>query len=89
MQPRLPANPATISDTGPRANTWTQETVERKYGGQSLTEDDANQLRRDIDDLRAWDDYERRTSPVREEVKTSLLRFLSMASARKPDGSVE
>lgn len=75
--PRLPSNPMTISDGRERANTWTVETVRKRYGDRILTGQDIAQIRGDLAELKSWDDYERHTCEQREQVKGALQTLLS------------
>jgi hypothetical protein len=73
----LPANPFTLSDTRPQANTWTPDDIDRRYAGCPLNEHTFKMVRRDLAELRAWDDYERATTVERDAVKQSLRRILN------------
>lgn len=75
--PKLPSNPSTISDLRPRANKWTPESVRLKYAGKPLDGDVVTQIHRDLEELAAWDNYERRTSETREATKFALRRLLA------------
>lgn len=72
MTPRLPANPATISDTQPKASTWTAESVWKRYSHRTANADCARDLQIDLREVQAWDNYERSTSERREAVKAML-----------------
>lgn len=71
----LPSNPRTISDGRLRANEWTVDDVRRRHGDMTSS-DAAVRVRQDLDELRAWDDYERATRPGREAVKPALRALL-------------
>lgn len=82
MNPRLPSNPATISDLRPQANTWTPESVRRTYAGKPVTAEVAQQIQRDLDELAAWDNYERQTSETRESTKKALQQLIASSDCR-------
>lgn len=74
--PRLPSNPSAISDLRPQANTWTVASVEAKYAGKALDSQAEAAIQRDLDELRAWDNYERSTASTREAAKQALQKLL-------------
>jgi hypothetical protein len=49
MYSRLPANPTTMSDGRPRANTWTPETVAAKYRDRDRTQGLIDEAHRDLE----------------------------------------
>lgn len=75
--PKLPSNPSTISDLRLKANKWTPESVRLKYASKPLDGEVVAQIRRDLEELASWDNYERRTSETREAVKLALQRLLA------------
>ncbi|MEJ6003702.1 hypothetical protein [Paucibacter soli] len=78
--PRLPSNPFSISDLRPQANTWTAESVEAKYAGKPMDAMATDSIQRDLDEIRAWDNYERCTSPNREAAKQALQALLDRST---------
>lgn len=68
----LPSNPSTVSDTRQQANTWSAQTVSKKYAGRQRTAELIAEVNADLAELLAWDNYERQTSPMRESVKAQL-----------------
>ena len=70
--PKLPANPFTISDGRPRADQWTPGSVRSKYIGLPKDKDTLEKVHRDLAELRAWDNYSRRTAASREAAKLAL-----------------
>ena len=72
----LPSNPSTISDTRPQANTWTPETVASKYSGRHMNAKLVEEVNADLAELVAWDNFERKTSPVRDATKAALRCFV-------------
>lgn len=79
MEPKLPSNPSTISDTRPKASTWTPETVAKKYGGRKLCDKTIAQIHLDLNELVAWDNFERQISESREATKAALRLLLTKA----------
>lgn len=75
----LPSNPMTISDSRLKANTWTGETIRKRYKGRVV---DIADVQRDLQELKYWDEFERRTSASREEAKHALLDLLRVAKHR-------
>jgi hypothetical protein len=73
---RLPSNPFTISDLRLQANTWTAASMEAKYAGKLLDTQTVDAIQRDLEELRAWDNYERSTAPNREAAKQVLQGLL-------------
>lgn len=76
MEPKLPPNPGTISRPPPSADTWTPADIEKRYAGAKFDRGTFEQIRKDLAELRAWDDYERSTSATREVAKDALRRLL-------------
>lgn len=79
MDPKLPSNPSTISDTRPKASTWTPETVAKKYGGRTLCDKTITEINLDLAELATWDNFERQTSESREATKAALRLLLTKA----------
>jgi hypothetical protein len=71
----LPSNPSTLSDTRLKANTWTPETVSIKYGGQPMNPNLNEEVNADLAELLAWDNFERKTSQMREATKAALRSY--------------
>ncbi len=80
----LPSNPRTIDDLRPQANTWTAEHMEARYGNRVLDGHAVKSILRDLNELRAWDAYERMTSAHREASKRVLEKYLALAQERHP-----
>lgn len=75
MTVKLPSNPWTISDSRLQANKWSPETVAAKYAGRHLTSELIAEIDRDLAELNSWDNYERKTSEMREATKAALLQY--------------
>jgi len=76
MTSQLPSNPSTISDTRRRANTWTPQSVEKKYAGLPMTAKLLADINGDLAELSTWDNYERCISQTREATKAALRRLI-------------
>lgn len=85
MDPKLPSNPSTISDTRPKASTWTPETVREKYGSRKPCAQTVAQINLDLAELAAWDSFERKISESREATKAAL-RLLLTKSRENSEG---
>lgn len=72
----LPFNPSTISDTRLKANTWTPETVAIKYSDRPINEKLTEEVNADLAELVAWDNFERKTSQMREATKSALRSLI-------------
>ena len=72
----LPSNPSTISDTRLKANTWTPETVASKYSGRPINEKLTEEVNADLAELVVWDNFERKTSQMRETTKAALRKLI-------------
>lgn len=72
----LPSNPSTISDTRLKANTWTPETVTSKYRDRAINEKLTEEVNADLAELVTWDNFERKTSKMREATKAALRNLI-------------
>lgn len=74
MDPRLPPNSMTITPS--HRVQLTADGVVFKYRGRMLTKELREEALKDMDVLRAWDNYERTTAPGREAAKRLLQRII-------------
>lgn len=74
MTPELPANPMTI--TPPTKMMLTADGVFAKFKGRLVDASLFAEVRAELQNLRDWDNYERRTSPYREGAKSALRYIL-------------
>jgi hypothetical protein len=74
MTPDLPPNPMTI--TPPPRMVLTAEGVYQRFKGRKVDARLFAEVREELKVIRAWDSYERSTSPLREGAKRALRRIL-------------
>ena len=74
MTPALPSNPMTI--TPPKKMVLTSEGVFAMFSGRTVNEQFFKDVRAELQNLRDWDNYERKIDEGREAAKRTLRRLL-------------
>lgn len=82
MTPGLPSNPMTI--TPPARTPRTAEGMRRAYADQAVDARLRLQLEAELENLRAWDNYERKTDEAREGAKQVIAELLNPDQGSDP-----